>query len=181
MAELLDIVNEQDQIIGQMERAEVHRRGLTCRNVQIFFVTPAGEIILQKRSLTKKSYPGRFTSTASGHVTSGESYLEAAIKETLEETGVQLAATDLHHLGTVHLRHAERPDHISDSMRSIFAYRFPGTIADLQIEEGEGEGFVTMSFNVFHAEVKTNPDQFTYSLTHSTVLSILDAFVPAKA
>lgn len=181
MAELLDIVDEQDQIIGQMERAEVHRRGMTCRNVQIFFVTPAGEIILQKRSLTKKSYPGRFTSTASGHVTSGESYLEAAVKETLEETGVQLAAVSLQHLGTLHFRHVERPDYINDSMRSIFGYRFEGTTADLKIEDGEGEGFVAMPLDTFRAKVATNPEQFTYSLSDPSVLSLLDTFMSDQA
>lgn len=181
MAELLDIVDEQDRIIGQMERAEVHRRGLTCRNVQVFFVTPAGEVILQKRSLAKKSYPGRLTSTASGHVTSGESHLEAAVKETLEETGVRLVATDLHHLGTVHLRDIERPDYISDSMRGVFTYLFTGDVADLQIEDGEGAGFVAMPFDIFRAETAANPDQFTHSLTSPAVLSLLDAFVLAKA
>lgn len=176
MTELLDIVDEQDQVIGQMERAEVHRRGLTCRNVQIFFVTPTNEIILQKRSLTKASSPGRLTSTASGHVTSGESYIEAAVKETLEEAGVQLAAHDLRHLGTVHSRHIERPDYISDFMRGIFAYRFDGDIADLKIEEGEGAGFVAMPLAVLRAEAQTNPERFTYSLSDQTVLSLLSKF-----
>lgn len=181
MAELLDIVDKQDQVIGQMERAEVHRRGLTCRIVHIFFVAPTGKIILQKRSLTKASYPGRLTSTVSGHVTSGESYLEAAIKEALEEAGLRLTAEDLHHLGTVHFRHEERPDYINDSMRSIFAYRFKGNMADLKIEEGEGMGFVILPLDVFRAKVATNPEQFTYSLSDPSVLSLLSTFVSDKA
>jgi isopentenyldiphosphate isomerase len=177
MAELLDIVNKQDQVIGQMERAEVHKRGLTCRNVHICFVTPAGEIILQKRSLTKTSYPGRLTTTASGHVTSGESYVEAAVKEAFEETGIQITANDLRHLGTVHLRHVERPDYISDSMRSIFAYRFTGDVTDLQIEDGEGVGFVAMPISAFRTQVQAHPDQFTHSLADPAVQSLLDTLV----
>lgn len=174
MAELLDIVDAHDQITGQMERDEVHRRGLTCRIVHICFVTPTGDVILQKRSTTKASYPGRLTTTASGHVTSGESYQEAAVKETFEETGIQLTVDDLQHLGTIHLRHVERPDYISDAMRSIFAYRFMGDITDLKIEDGEGAGFVAMPISALREEALANPDQFAHSLTDSAIQSLLD-------
>lgn len=174
MAELLDIVDMQDQVIGQLEREEVHRRGLTCRIVHICFVTPTGDVILQKRSMTKASYPGRLTTTASGHVTSGESYQEAAVKETLEETGIQLTIDDLQYLGTIHLRHVERPDYISDAMRSIFAYRFTGDITDLKVEDGEGAGFVAMPINMLRTEALANPDQFAHSLTDPACQALLD-------
>lgn len=99
MSEILDIVNEHDEVIGQAERDEVHRKGLLCRLVYVCFYTSTGEIILQKRSLAKKNDPGKLTTAASGHVSSGQTYLMAAVRESLEETGVVIDERDLVDLG----------------------------------------------------------------------------------
>jgi isopentenyldiphosphate isomerase len=52
MSEILDIVNDNDEVIGQAERDEVHRIGLVCRLAYVCFYTAGGEVILQKRSDT---------------------------------------------------------------------------------------------------------------------------------
>ena len=45
------------------------------------------EILLQKRALDKRTWPGRYDISAAGHIDLGESELEAAIRETTEEIG----------------------------------------------------------------------------------------------
>ena len=49
-----------------------------------------GEILLQKRSLSKDVQPGKWDTSVGGHVNMGETYLEAAIRETGEELGIEL-------------------------------------------------------------------------------------------
>jgi isopentenyldiphosphate isomerase len=58
-------------------------------NVIIIF-NDKGEILLQKRSMTKDLFPGMLGVSVGGHVNKGESYEEAAKRETEEELGVQL-------------------------------------------------------------------------------------------
>jgi len=99
MSEILDVVNDNDEVIGQAERDRVHREGLVCRLVYVCFYTTNREIILQKRSDTKKNDPGKLTTTVSGHVASGQSYAEAATRETVEESGIEVSAEDLKDLG----------------------------------------------------------------------------------
>src|SRR5690349_1257950 len=101
MSELLDIVNDRDEVVGQAERDEAHRLGLVCRLVYVYFYTEDGHIILQKRSMTKKNDAGKLTTTVSGHVASGQSYLEAAVREAHEETGVEIDISKLTDLGVV--------------------------------------------------------------------------------
>ena len=72
MSEILDVVNENDEVIGQAERDEVHSKGLLCRLVYVRFYTTDGKVILQKRSASKKNDPGKLTTTVSGHVASGQ-------------------------------------------------------------------------------------------------------------
>lgn len=45
--ELFDIVDDQDRVIGQMARFEVHRRKLFHRAVSIFVFDSRGRLLLQ--------------------------------------------------------------------------------------------------------------------------------------
>ncbi len=90
--EIFDVVNERDEVIGQQERSEVHRLGLLHRAVHVLVFNAAGQVFLQKRSLTKDRQPGLWDSSASGHVDTGEDYDACAVRELGEEIGLQLSA-----------------------------------------------------------------------------------------
>lgn len=172
MSEILDIVNDNDEVIGQAERKRVHREGLVCRLVYVCFYTANREVILQKRSDIKKNDPGKLTTTASGHVASGQSYLEAAVRETFEETGIEVSPEDLKSFGVVRLDYVQG-DYLSNAMRGLFAYEFSGTAADLKVEDEEGAGFETFDIDELEAELESNPDRFALVLTDTVGKSLI--------
>src|SRR5262245_59322932 len=88
--EIFDVVNEQDEVIGQRPRREVHRLGLQHRAVHVLVFNARGEIFLQKRSLAKDCFPGAWDSSASGHLDQGEDYDAAAVRELREEIGLAI-------------------------------------------------------------------------------------------
>jgi isopentenyl-diphosphate delta-isomerase type 1 len=88
MEEIFDIVDDQDRVIGQAPRSEVHRRKLLHRAVSIFVFDSQGRLLLQQRSATKDEYPLCYTSSASGHLSAGEDYDDAAPRELQEELGL---------------------------------------------------------------------------------------------
>jgi isopentenyldiphosphate isomerase len=90
--EIFDVVNERDEVIGQQSRSEVHRLGLMHRAVHVLVFNAAGQVFLQKRSLTKDRQPGLWDSSASGHVDAGEDYDGCAVRELSEEIGLCLPA-----------------------------------------------------------------------------------------
>jgi isopentenyl-diphosphate delta-isomerase type 1 len=90
--EIFDIVNERDEVIGQMPRPQVHREGRKHRAVHVLVFNARGELFLQKRSMTKDTFPGAWDSSASGHVDSGEDYDACAVRELREELGLALTA-----------------------------------------------------------------------------------------
>ena len=88
-AEIFDVVDEADRVMGQAPRGEVHAERLRHRAVHIFIVNSIGEIFLQRRSAWKDQAPGCWGSSAAGHLDRGEDYPAAAIRELAEELGLR--------------------------------------------------------------------------------------------
>ena len=87
--EIFDIVDECDEVIGSASREEVHRKGLKHRSVHLLVFNRKGEVLLQKRSMQKDTFPDTWDSTVSGHVDSGEDYDQSVIRESIEEMGIE--------------------------------------------------------------------------------------------
>jgi isopentenyldiphosphate isomerase len=88
--EYFDLVDEQDRVTARARRGEVHARGWRHRAIHVLVFNRAGNIFLQKRSMTKDMSPGLWDSSCSGHVDSGEGYDVAARRELGEELGLLL-------------------------------------------------------------------------------------------
>jgi isopentenyldiphosphate isomerase len=91
--EIFDVCNERDEIIGQKPRREVHRLGLRHRAVHVMVFNSRGELFLQKRSMKKDCFPGKWDSSASGHLDCGEEYDACAVRELGEELGLKVTAS----------------------------------------------------------------------------------------
>lgn len=87
-SEIFDVVDFEDQVVGTATRAEVHAQRLTHRAVHVFVFNKRGDLLLQKRSRLKDMCPGLWDSSVSGHLDSGESYENAAVRELGEEMGI---------------------------------------------------------------------------------------------
>lgn len=95
-SEMLPVVNEKDEVIGKISRGEWHKKpDLTIRGVAILVFDEKGRLLIQKRSLTKDSFPGWWTFSVGGHVDYGDDYLPSAIREAREELGVKIASDEL--------------------------------------------------------------------------------------
>lgn len=99
MVEMLDIVNEHDEVVGQAARADIHLNNQMHRATHIILTNSAQQIFVQLRSKTKDTNPGLWDSSAAGHVDAGESYVNCAARELEEELGVQVAASQLLEIG----------------------------------------------------------------------------------
>jgi isopentenyl-diphosphate delta-isomerase type 1 len=90
--EIFDVVDENDVVVGQASRREVHRRDLRHRAVHVLIFNHRGEVFLQQRSLSKDNWPGVWDSSSSGHLDAGEAYDDCCLREVGEELGLDLAS-----------------------------------------------------------------------------------------
>ncbi len=89
--EILDLVNEQDEVIGSDTRKEIYAQGLrNFRVVHAFIRNDEGKFWIPRRVSTKKLYPNGLDYSIAGHVESGETYKEALMKEAREEVNLDL-------------------------------------------------------------------------------------------
>ncbi len=93
--EVFDVVNESDEVTGQEKRSVVHEKNLLHRAVHIFVFNKKKELFVQKRSRLKDRHPGKWDSSAAGHLNSGESYGAAAVRELNEELSIELDEGDI--------------------------------------------------------------------------------------
>jgi isopentenyldiphosphate isomerase len=103
--EVLDLVNEQDVVVGTILRAEVPQLAATSKDfvraVGVFLQNSKNQLFVPVRSLHKKLLPGAYDFSAAGHVASGQSYIECAVQETAEELNIQLNANSFRLIGTL--------------------------------------------------------------------------------
>ncbi len=88
MPEILDIVNLDDQVIGQDTKENIYLKRHIHRIVHIFVKDSSGRQLLQLRGAKSSYLPLHWSTAVGGHVQSGESYEDAAKREMMEEIGI---------------------------------------------------------------------------------------------
>jgi isopentenyldiphosphate isomerase len=156
-AELLTLVTDDDAtVLGPVARGLVHGNpALIHRSVHVLVIHPVeGTLLLQKRSLEKDTSPGLWDISVGGHVTFGQSYEEAVVRETHEELGFAVTSEDLEYLYLTRFRSARE----SENTRSYLCRHTgpftpdPDEITEVrfwsraEIEAARGTGVFTQNF-----------------------------------
>ena len=180
--EILDVVNENDEIIGSKLRNDIHRLGLLHREIQVWMFDENKNVFFQKMGLHKKS-AGLLDATVAGHVKKGESYLDASVRETKEETGISVTPSDLVFLQKVKVDNSLNDNMaptINNFIRSVYIYKKPINESRLKKESGiAGGGFQKLSDEILlnpSKEYKHMIKNFVLTKEIPTVLNYLSTW-----
>ena len=146
--EYLDIVDENGIPTGRAEeRTKVHAEGLRHRTAHVWIgrkdpETGRLQVIMQKRSRQKDSYPGCYDISSAGHVPAGMDYLPSALRELKEELGIEAEAADLQFI-FYHSEYCEdvfygRPFYNAE-YSAVYLYTKPVDIETLALQKEEVE------------------------------------------
>lgn len=179
MPEYLDIVDENGQPTGEtIERSIAHQKGILHKSVHIWIMNDLGEVILQKRSPSKKINPNKWTSSAAGHMEAGETVLEAAKKEICEEVGLEVTDNHLKKLFSYKSK-LVGDDYIEHEFKEVYLCHVSYQIEDIKIQEEEVSEVIAIPVAELKKMFAQAPETFSdYSGTYfEQVITHLETYL----
>ena len=150
--EYLDIVDQNDQVIGKDLKKNKIPNGFISRVVAMFLVDKDKNFLICQRSDKKTNAAGLYDLSAFGNVQSGESYEIAAARELKEEMGVDC---QLQFLDKIYME-----NHNDGKVFKIFCGIFLGFIGENYTPNHEIIKITKMTFGEVESAIATNPSQF---------------------
>lgn len=132
--EMIDVVNDQDEVVGQASRKEIHEQFLLHRGIEIWLYDDMNRLLIQQRSAKKKKHPLHWTRSVGGHVPAGMHPDDAALKELREELGLTLPLT--------FVRKELRKTKKSNRFRYVYVGKYNGEPITINQDEVEQVKFV---------------------------------------
>lgn len=141
MDELWQLYDEQGRVLPGKgaTKNEAFLKGLLhgAAHVWIWRSGDAGvEILLQKRSSTKRTWANRYDISAAGHINLGEHPIQAALRETIEEIGLEIEETSLKLISVQRTYMVAESNAIENEFQWLYLLQMSeATTFDLQAEE----------------------------------------------
>jgi Isopentenyldiphosphate isomerase len=109
--EMLDIIDEKGNPTGEIiDRSIAHLNGIRHRTAHVWILRKKNnriQVLLQKRSVHKDSYPDCYDISSAGHILAGCDYIESALRELKEELGVSVREDELVFAGIRNLEYKD--------------------------------------------------------------------------
>lgn len=150
------LVDENDQMIGTMDKWHAHKEGQLHRAFSVLVFNEKNELLLQRRSATKYHTPLLWTNTCCSHPRSEETVVDAAHRRLREEMGFDCEITPLFEF----LYKVEfEPGLFEHEYDHVFIGRWEGEVA---FDPSEVDAVRWISLEELKGEVQNQPENFTY-------------------
>tara|TARA_R110000868_G_scaffold91080_2_gene252646 strand:+ start:3801 stop:4322 length:522 start_codon:yes stop_codon:yes gene_type:complete len=151
--EIIDVVDDNNNVINQKSRSEVHKLNLKHRSAHIIVINNLNQIFIQLRSSNKKQFPNKWDISAAGHLDAGESYLKAAKRELLEELGIYITENKFQEIGNI-----AASENNGFEFVKIYLVKYSG---DIKLEYSEIETGAWFDINILKKWSDDFPDKFS--------------------
>ena len=159
MEELIDVLDEFGNKTGIIKpKSEIKRNGYYHRAIAVL-VLNNDNILIQRRSDKKRVYPRLWSIFVKGHVKSGESSIEASIRELKEEIGVSVLENELEYLYS--LKEEKSSDnYIENIFYDTYLLRKIIELNDIIIEEEELSDIRYMNIDEVYNLINSKSNNF---------------------
>ena len=151
------LVDRDDNVLGYKEKVEAHKHPVPLHRAVsvIIYDKDHKEMLLQKRSSGKPTWPGYWSNAACTHPLSGESYKDAAERRLFEEMGVK---TDLNEV--YKFIYKAKYDSVwgEHELDAVFTGEYDGKVDP---DPNEADGYKWMNIGKLKADVTVNPNLYT--------------------
>jgi mutator protein MutT len=160
--EYLDIVDENNNLTGRKEeRSKVHSEGLWHREVAVWIINENGDVLLQKRALTKKQAANKW-SICAGHIDAGETVESSILRELEEELGVKVTIDELEFL-FLEKKKIDFGDSKNNNFQYIYFMKTNMKLNEYKIQVEELSEIKYVTFNEFKQIIINKDPDVTFS------------------
>ena len=156
MAEMLDVYNANRQHIGVADRNVVHTCGLWHKTVHCWIVLVSAnekpKLVFQRRSRKLMDNPGSLYTTASGHVSAGETLEIAFARESEQEIGLTAKINPIHLYETPWVADFKRTDgslFVDRVFANVYYAEYNGALSDFKFNDGEVDDLTAIDLDDF--------------------------------
>jgi isopentenyl-diphosphate Delta-isomerase len=151
------LVDENDSPIGTAEKMQAHREGLLHRAFSVFLFDNEGNILLQRRAMSKYHSPGLWSNTCCSHPKPGEDTPDAARRRLYEEMGIR-DCHPAHQFSFVY-----RVEFSDGLIEHEFDHVFTGIFeSDPTPNPEEVMDWKWMQLSELKTDIVVNPERYTY-------------------
>ena len=165
--EYLDVCDEKGQPTGGIvSREKAHRDGIRHRTAHVWVIREEKgriQVLLQKRSANKESFPGMYDTSSAGHIPAGCEPLDSALRELREELGIEAVEGQLRYLGAICNRYeAQFRGKIfrDNEYCSVYLYREPLDAESLHLQAEEVERVDWFDLEQVREEIEHSRERF---------------------
>ena len=176
MEECFDILDENGNLTGKKKlRSDVHRDGAWHKAVHIWIINGNGEILLQRRSANKDSYPNMLDISCAGHLSSGDSSIEGAIRELKEELNIEVKTNELQYIKTLKRSSKYTETFINNEFDDLYILRTNKNIEDMQFQKEEISEILYVPYCKFKEMIKNKqPDLLMHNDEFKILFDMFD-------
>lgn len=165
--EYLDVCDEKGQPAGGIvSRDKAHRDGIRHRTAHVWVIREEKgriQVLLQKRSANKESFPGMYDTSSAGHIPAGCEPLDSALRELREELGIEAGEGQLCYIGAICNRYeAQFRGKIfrDNEYCSVYLYREPLDAESLHLQAEEVERVDWFDLEQVREEIEHSRERF---------------------
>ena len=161
--ELFDICDDKGMPTGHVkERTMVHKDGDMHRTVHVWIIQRRQDggvdVLLQKRSTNKDSYPGCYDISSAGHMHAGDAFEDSALRELEEELGIKADNADFRFIG-FHQGYFEEDfwgeRFIDREVSAVYLYEKPVELTQLSLQASEVDEVKLMDYDKVCEDIKS--------------------------
>ena len=150
------LVDENDKEMGTEEKMKAHVENKMHRAISVFVFNSKGEMMLQRRAMSKYHSPGLWSNTCCTHPRLGEENIDAAKRRLKEEMGFECELKEIFSF-TYNIELGK------NLYENEFDHVFFGTFdGEPNLNPDETDDYKFVSIAELEKDAKENPDNYTY-------------------
>jgi len=154
------LVNENDQVVGQMEKLKAHRLGILHRAISVFIFNDNNELLIQQRALDKYHSRGLWSNSCCSHPYPDEDVVTAGERRLIEEMGIYCSLDHMFHF----TYSVELEGGLIENELDHVLIGWSNAIPDLNTDEVCSYRWI--SLDELNRDIAEQPEHYTFWLKH---------------